>query len=54
MKISLNNISNYHLELPPVNKAAAKATNTEKANRNYDAIIIQSPGRLLRKPFHLL
>ena len=45
MKISLNNISNYHLELPPVNKATAKATNTEKANRNYDAIIIQSDSR---------
>lgn len=45
MKISLNNISNYHLELPPVNKATAKAMNTEKANRNYDAIIIQSDSR---------
>ncbi len=45
MKISLNNISNYHTELPPVAKAAAKTTNTEKANRNYDAIIIQSDSR---------
>ncbi len=44
MKISLNNISNYRPELPPV-KATAKAMNTEKANRNYDAIIIQSDSR---------
>lgn len=45
MKISLNNISNYRPELPPVNKATAKAANTEKDNRNYDAIIIQSDSR---------
>lgn len=45
MKISLNNISQYHTELPPVAKATAKATGTEKANRNYDAIIIQSDSR---------
>lgn len=45
MKISLNNISNYRPELPPVSKATAKAMNTEKDNRNYDAIIIQSDSR---------
>lgn len=45
MKISLNNITNYHIELPPAAKTAAKATNTERDNRNYDAIIIQSDAR---------
>ena len=45
MKISLNKISQYHTELPPVAKATAKATGAEKANRNYDAIIIQSDSR---------
>lgn len=46
MKISLNNISKYHTELPPVAKATAKNMNTEKAGRsNYDAIIIQSDSR---------
>ena len=46
MKISLNNITTYHTEFPPVAKATAKNTNTEKAGRsNYDAIIIQSDSR---------
>ena len=39
MKISLNNITTYHTEFPPV-------ANTEEAGRsNYDAIIIQSDSR---------
>lgn len=46
MKISLNNISTYHTELPPVAKTNAKGISTEKAGRsNYDAIIIQSDSR---------
>ena len=46
MKISLNNITTYHTEFPPVAKATAKNANTEKAGRsNYDAIIIQSDSR---------
>lgn len=46
MKISLNNITAYHTEFPPVAKTTAKNTNTEKAGRsNYDAIIIQSDSR---------